>query len=124
MVARTAYTQLHHSPWLLLGALAGMVVTYLAGPAVALSWPWHGNSWAAAAGLAAWALMVVAWRPTLRLYGKPAVVGVLLPAVGLLYSLMTLASALRHWRGRGGQWKGRVYQATAEGATGSGPGRG
>jgi len=23
--------------------------------------------------------------------------------------LMTLDSALRHWRGKGGAWKGRVY---------------
>jgi hypothetical protein len=35
-----------------------------------------------------------------------------LPIVALLYTLMTLDSALRHWQGRGGAWKGRVYSKT------------
>jgi len=27
----------------------------------------------------------------------------------LLYTLMTATSAVRHWQGRGGAWKGRHY---------------
>jgi hypothetical protein len=91
-----------------------MVLTYLAGPLAVLGWPWLGVNGAAAAGAAAWALMILAYRPTLRLYGKPAMGALLLPLVGLLYSLMTITSAVRHWRGRGGQWKGRVYQVAGQ----------
>ena len=60
-------------------------------------------------GLAAWALMTLAYAPTLALYGRPWWQGVALPLAALLYALMTLASAWRHWRGRGGRWKGRSY---------------
>lgn len=109
MVARTAYTQLHHSPFLLIGTLVGMALTFLVPPLLALTLPLHGNDWAAAAGLAVWIGMGVAYSPTLRLYGRPSISALLLPMVAALYSLMTVASAVRHWRGRGGQWKGRVY---------------
>lgn len=111
MVARTAYTQLHYSPLLLAGTLLGMAFTFLVPPLLALALPLHGNGWAAAAGLAAWIGMGVAYSPTLRLYGRSSLFGLLLPMVAALYSLMTVASAVRHWRGRGGQWKGRVYPA-------------
>lgn len=111
MVARTAYTQLDHAPLQLIGAMLGMAVTYLVPPLAVLTWPLHGSTVAALAGAAAWALMAVSFRPTLRLYGQPAALGALLPLAGLLYSLMTLDSAIRHWRGRGGRWKGRTYPA-------------
>jgi hopene-associated glycosyltransferase HpnB len=111
MVARTAYTQLRYSPWLLVGTLAGLAATYLLAPLLVLTAPWHGSEAALAVALAAWGMMAGSYAPTLRLYAKPPMTAGLLPLVALLYSLMTLASALRHWRGRGGQWKGRVYQA-------------
>ena len=34
----------------------------------------------------------------------------LLPLAALLYTAMTADSALRHWRGQGGAWKGRTYK--------------
>lgn len=111
MVARTAFAQLRHSAVLLTGAVAGMALTYLAAPLLVLSWPLHRDATAAVAGLATWWLMTVAYWPTLRLYRRPAAEGLLLPAVAALYSLMTVSSALDHWRGRGGRWKGRVYPA-------------
>ena len=114
MVARTAYTQLSHSPWLLLGTLLGMALTYLVAPLVALSWPMDHVGKAGAMAVVTWLLMMVAYRPTLRLYDKPAAAALLLPVVGFLYSLMTVASAVRHWRGRGGLWKGRVHQTALE----------
>ena len=113
MVARTAFTQLRHSPVLLAGTLLGMTVIYLVPPLLVLSWPWHGQAAAGVPALAAWAAMAVAFRPTLRLYGRPPWLAALLPVAGLLYSLMTVDSALRHWRGRGGQWKGRTYGGAA-----------
>ena len=109
MVARTAYAQLHLSPLLLLGTVAGMAWLYLLGPALALSWPLHGQLTAGVLGLATWALMVLAYAPTLRLYGRSWWQGTALPLAALLYTLMTLDSAWRHSRGHGGRWKGRSY---------------
>ncbi|MGB5972773.1 MAG: glycosyl transferase family 2, partial [Nodosilinea sp.] len=56
-----------------------------------------------------WLMMAVAYSPTLRLYRCSPLLGFALPLIGLLYTLMTLDSAWRHWRGQGGAWKGRVY---------------
>jgi len=109
MVARTAYAQLDHSPLLLAGALAGMGVVYLAPPLIALLLPLHGSWTAAGAALAAWTVSAATYRPTLALYGRPVHEAALLPIAGALYAAMTFASALRHWRGAGGRWKGRVY---------------
>lgn len=111
MVARTAYTQLHHSPLLLAGTMIGLALTYLAAPLALLSAPVTGDVVAGLAGAAGWGLMSVAFLPTLRFYGQPLPLALLLPLAAALYSLMTLSSAWRHWRGRGGQWKGRVYPA-------------
>jgi len=109
MVARTAFTELRHSAWLLAGSVAGMALIYLAGPVLALGWPWHGNAVAAALGVGAWAMAALAYRPTLGLYGLPALWAASLPGAALLYTLMTLDSARRYWLGRGGAWKGRTY---------------
>ncbi len=110
MVARTAYTELDHSPARLAGTVAGMALLYLLPPLALLAAPVHQQIALAAGGAAAWAAMTVAFRPTLRLYGEPATLGLLLPMAGLLYTLMTLDSARRHWQGRGGRWKGRTLQ--------------
>jgi hypothetical protein len=104
MVARTAYAQLQYSPLLLLGTLLGLTLMFLAPPAWALVAP--GSSWMTAA--LTWGLMAASFRPTLRFYGCSALWGLALPAIGLLYAVFTLDSALQHWRGRGGMWKGRA----------------
>jgi hypothetical protein len=49
MIARSAYTQLHYSPWMLIGATLGMILTYLAPPVLALA---GGADLASLAGLA------------------------------------------------------------------------
>jgi hopene-associated glycosyltransferase HpnB len=114
MVARSAYTQLRTSPLLLAGTLLAMAVTYLAPPLALLAWPWHGSDLAAVAGGAAWALMAAAFLPTLRRYRQPPWLAALLPVGALLYALMTADSAWRHWRGRGGAWKGRMTAQALE----------
>lgn len=119
MVVRTAYTQLNYSRWLLAGTLAGMTVLYLVPVLAVVLWPWHGGSWALHSGLAAWALMVWAYAPTLQLYDRPWWQGIALPAAGVFYGMMTFDSARRHWRGTGGKWKGRTYPVTAETSSGS-----
>lgn len=108
MVARTAYTQLRYSPWLLGGTVLGLILTYLAAPlCLALGLAFEAWMMAALGGLA-WALMTLTYRPTLRLYGLPAWFGLSLPLAAALYTLMTIDSAWSHWRGRGGAWKGRI----------------
>ncbi|MFQ5784503.1 MAG: glycosyltransferase [Alphaproteobacteria bacterium] len=113
MVARSAFTQLRHSTPLLALTVAGMFVVYLVPPVAALGGPIAGADTAAVAGLAAWLIMAVAYRPTLKLYRQPAAAAALLPVAALLYTAMTVDSALRHWRGAGGRWKGRITAARA-----------
>lgn len=109
MVARTAYTQLHYSPLLLLGTICGMGLVYLIAPIATLTGLITANELLLGLGGLTWLLMAIAYAPTLRLYGQPMWAGLGLPAIALLYSLMTLDSARRHWQGKGGQWKGRSY---------------
>jgi hopene-associated glycosyltransferase HpnB len=109
MVARTAFTQLGYSPLLLVGALVGMVLVYLVPPLAAIGGGLTGNWPVAIVGGITWLLMSLAYWPTVRLYRLSPVWAFSLPAIALLYNLMTLDSALRHWRGQGGAWKGRVY---------------
>ena len=104
MISRSAYAQLNYSPLILLGAVLGMVITYLAAPLVAIfaPGPWR---WV---GVAAWLLMALSFQPTLRFYRRSPLWGLALPAIGALYTWFTVQSAIDVWRGRGGAWKGRA----------------
>ncbi len=109
MVARTAFTQLGYSPWLLLGTLLGMGLLYLL-PPVALGWGLvRGTPGLVGVAGLTWGLMSGLYARTLRWYDLPTGWGLTLPLAAGLYTLMTLDSARRHWQGRGGAWKGRVY---------------
>ena len=112
MVARTAFTQLSYSPLLLVGTLVGMSLIYLTPPIALFTGIWLQDRSIAIAGFLGWALMTLAYFPTVRFYRCSPLFAVSLPAIGLLYTLMTIDSALRHWRGRGGAWKGRVYSTS------------
>ncbi|MGF1497702.1 MAG: glycosyltransferase [Elainellaceae cyanobacterium] len=109
MVARTAYTQLNYSPLLLLGTILAMTLVYLVPPVSAIAGLLFGSKVMAIAGGLAWLLMTVAYWPIVRFYQCSPVFAGCLPAIALLYTLMTLDSAIRHWQGRGGAWKGRTY---------------
>ncbi len=109
MVARSAYAQLRYSPWLLAGTILGMVVTYLSPLYFAL----FGQGWALRLGLAAWLVMAVSFQPMLRFYRRSPLWGLALPAIGALYSLYTVQSAVDVWTGRGGFWKGRAQAQAA-----------
>ncbi len=111
MVARTAFDQLGYSAWLLAGCVLAMALVYGAPPVVLVLAAANG-AWPAAsmAGLA-WGLMVLAYGPTCKLYGRPWVSGLALPVAAGFYMLMTLSSAWAHWRGRGGAWKSRHHGA-------------
>jgi hypothetical protein len=108
MVVRSAYAELRYSPLRLVGAVAGMSVTYLAPPFLSL----FGTGAAQVSGAAAWALMAAAFMPCLRFYGRSPVWSVALPLIAGIYTVFTIDSALQHWRGRSGEWKGRVHAAT------------
>lgn len=123
MVARTAYTQLGHSPLLLAGTVLGMALLYLAPPIIAV-WALTSGNWPAgtmAAG--ATALMLMAYLPTCRLYRSVWPSLPLLPLAGLLYTAMTVDSARRHAQGRGGGWKGRAYRSASAYGRGTPPSR-
>ena len=109
MVARTAFTQLNYSPLLLFGTLVGMTIIYVVPPVSTIVGLLTGQWSIALVGLLTWLLIGVAYLPTLRLYQCPPLLAFGLPAIAFLYTIMTLDSALRHWRGEGGAWKGRVY---------------
>jgi hopene-associated glycosyltransferase HpnB len=107
MVARSAYTQLRHSPALLLGTVVGLLWLYLL-PPVAVIVGAFGWWWLLGVGGLAWLIMSGTFVPVLRLYDLPPWRAPLLPAIALLYAAMTIDSARRHWLGVGGAWKGRT----------------
>src|SRR5690625_883831 len=109
MVARAAFTQLHHSLVMLLATLIGMALVFLAPPLLVIAGIAGAGWWPLIAGGLCWASMVIAYAPTLRLYRRPVWHGLALPIAAAFYGAMTVSSALRHWQGAGGEWKGRTY---------------
>ena len=104
VISRTAFTQLRYS-WLLLSAtLFGLALIFLAPPLLLLT----RNPIAMLLGLAAWTLMSISYLPMLRFYRRSPGLAPLLPLTALFYMAATIDSALRYWRGRGGDWKGRI----------------
>jgi len=114
MVSRSAYAELRYSPWRLAGTLVGLALIYLAPPLLAFFA--HGAArWL---GLAAWLALAIVFQPMLRLYRRSPLWGFVLPAIAAIYAGFTLDSAIQHWRGRGGAWKGRFQAASAGGGAG------
>ena len=109
MVARTAYTQLRYSPLLLAGTVAAMLVLYVAPPVAVLAGLAARRPGVALAGAAGWGVMAAAYGPTVRRYRQPWPLAFTLPLAGILYTAMTVDSALRHARNAGGGWKGRTF---------------
>lgn len=105
MVARTAFSQLKHSVWLLLLCTALLLLLYWVPPAGLLL---GSSRMRGAAGLSL-LVMALTYLPTLRFYGLPWTRALTLPLVVSLYLLMTWTSALRTWSGQGPSWKGRRY---------------
>ena len=117
MIARSAYTQLRYSPWLLSATVAGLVLLFAvpplaaAGGLIALAAGAGIESSAgliALVGVGAWAAMSATWVPMLRLYRLSPLRAPMLPLVAMLYAAMTVDSARRHGAGQGGVWKGRA----------------
>ncbi len=104
MVSRTAFNQLKHSSLRLLGAIAGMVVTYLAPPLLLLT---H-NRPAIFMGAASLAAMTITYWTMVRYYRLNLAWALTLPLAALFYLAATMHSAAKYWNGTGGAWKGRV----------------
>jgi hopene-associated glycosyltransferase HpnB len=104
MISRSAYAQLGYSPLLLAGTIAGLALTFLAPPLLAL----FADGLAQTIAIVTWALIALAFQPTLRFYRLSPLWGIALPVIALLYMLYTLNSACQYWAGRGGSWKGRT----------------
>jgi hopene-associated glycosyltransferase HpnB len=105
MISRSAYAQLRNSPSLLIGTIAGMAITFIIPPLLAI----FAAGLPRYLGLATWLAMALSFMPTLRVYRLSPLWGIALPGIALLYLYYTLNSAYRYLRRRGGQWKGRVH---------------
>ncbi len=104
MIARTAFNQLHHSIWLLLGTVIGMLLLYVLPIALMLS----GSLVLTFAGAFAYGLMTFLYLPMVRYYGLNPLWALMLPLAALFYTMATIHSAANYWAGRGGEWKGRA----------------
>jgi len=93
MVHRSAYTQLHFSPFLLVFAIAGIAVSHVL-PAVILCIP-------------ALIVMAAIYWPTVRFYGLSPLWSLTLPIVAVLFGAMTISSALAYHLGWSNQWRNR-----------------
>jgi hopene-associated glycosyltransferase HpnB len=111
MIARTAFNQLQHSTWLLVGAIAGLLLIYLLPLVLLLS----GSRRLALAGAAAYLLMWLAYSPMVRFYGLNPAWALALPFSAAFYLAATVHSALNYWSGRGGEWKGRAQDMAQSG---------
>ena len=86
-----------------------MSLVYLAAPVILLFGCYLESRNLIIVSSLTWFLMAIAYLPTLRLYKLSPLWSLSLPIIALFYNLMTIDSALRHGRGKGGGWKGRVY---------------
>ncbi len=107
MIARTAFNQLRHSSWLLLGAVAGMTLLYL----LPLSLLASRALILAVIGGAAYLLMIATYYPMIRFYELNPLWALTLPLSAVFYMAATIHSAVKFWSGRGGEWKGRAQDA-------------
>lgn len=110
MVARTAFTQLRYSTWLLVLCTALMTLSFWV-PVVGLLLA--DSDVFRLAGLAYFG-MAVTYYPTLRYYQLSPLWALMLPMTASLYLAMTWSSALRFWRGERSRWKSRVYATETE----------
>jgi hopene-associated glycosyltransferase HpnB len=103
VIARTAFTQLHHSALFLAAMLVGLFLTDL------LGWVelFATDNGPRLLGAAAVTLMTISFIPTVRHFRLSPLWALTLPIAAIFYAYATFVSAIRFWLGRGGQWKGR-----------------
>ena len=104
LIARTAFTQLRYSAFLLAGTVFAMILTYFAPVALLFA----RDLSARILGSVAWLLMTLSFAPAVRYYRLSLLWAPFLPLAALFYTYSTCVSAARFWLGHGGQWKGRA----------------
>ena len=104
MISRTAFSQLRHSPVLLLGTTLGLLLAFVLPPVL----PFFARQPAAALAGCAWLVMSIAYLPALRFYRAGWFWAPLLPVIASFYLACTFHSAIAYYRGTGGLWKGRA----------------
>lgn len=109
MISRTAFNQLRHSWVLLLACIVGMALTFVAPMALV----WTRDRTAAWIATIACFTMFLSYVPVLRLYRVNLLSAVTLPFAAVFYMYATVHSAVNYWRGKGGEWKGRVQDLTS-----------
>ncbi len=120
MVSRSAFEQLGHSSLALLGTVIGMLLIYLVPPVgttlgiigLSIAGTSATSLWLVLASLLSWSLMSASYLPTLRWYKLSFSLAPVLPISAILYTMMTVSSALRAWQGKGSEWKGRSYRSS------------
>lgn len=105
MVARTAYTQLKFSPYLLAATALGLFLMFLLPPLLFLFPP---TLLALCASFVSYVAMTGMYAPTVDLYHLRWTWALTLPAAALVYLAATLDSARLYYQKKGGQWKGRA----------------
>jgi hopene-associated glycosyltransferase HpnB len=105
MIARTAFTQLHHSATLLVLTVSGLILVWWVPVAAAL----FGQGGSRLCGMLAFCLSVVSYWPSLTRYRCSRAWSLSLPLIALFYLAATVGSAVSHWRGLGARWKNRDY---------------
>ena len=117
LVARTAYIQLGCSITALQFTVIGMLWLYVIPPISALV----GGSlliWTGyiaygfvflGSGLVTWLMFSLIYVPFLNWYRVCVILAPGLSIAAFLYTIMTMDSARRTWRGNGGGWKRRTY---------------
>jgi hopene-associated glycosyltransferase HpnB len=103
MIARTAFAQLRHSFILLVVTLAGLLATFWLAWILFLT----GNDPAWIMASTAISIMTTTFLLTVSFYGVSPLWAFTLPLAAAFYAYATCLSAVRHWLGRGAQWKGR-----------------
>jgi hopene-associated glycosyltransferase HpnB len=109
MVARSAFTQLRYSVWLLLLATALMIVTLLVPVVGVVAGAAAADSRLALTAGAAWLAIAAAYWPVVSFYRLPPIWAASLPLAGALFLAMTWGSAVGYWRGTRARWKARAY---------------
>ncbi len=105
MVSRTAFTQLNHSPALLVGTVVGLALLFIMPPVLFLYAP---TVWSLITGFLAYLVMTLIYLPTISFYNLPRTWALTLPAAAVVYLAATIDSARLYYQGKGGQWKGRA----------------
>lgn len=104
LIARTAFSQLRQSVFLLVATMAGLFVTFW------LAWIlfFTGDDPAWIMASTAVSLMTTTFLLTVRYFRLSPIWAFTLPVAALFYGYATCVSAVRYALGRGGQWKGRA----------------